>query len=103
MHKSIYDYAIEIDLRTYPLEVIYRVCYLYTDRWYIWLDYRSDHTLAVSFTPKSKDSISLIDLKGEFGNSLADYSVRWSVSNETKEVREQLIKTALSEANRKSL
>lgn len=101
MSDITYDHVIEVDRRIYTLDVIYRVCYLFTDCWYIWLDYRSDILLAICFTPKSQANKSFAEIKGEFGNALIDYALRQHVSNETKEIREQLIITALSETQPK--
>lgn len=102
MSNLTYNYVIEVDRRIYTLAVIYRVCYLFTDRWYMWLDHRSDVSLAICFTPKSQVNSSFAELKGEFGNALIDYAIRQHVSDETKEIREQLIRSALSEARPRS-
>ena len=48
------DYAVEIDLTLYGLDVIFRTAYAYTDRCFLWLEHASDGQIRVSFKAKEK-------------------------------------------------
>ncbi len=99
MKTLTYDYAIDIDLEIYPIEVIFRVCYIYTEQFYIYIVRKEGHVLCVNMSPKDK-SLTCEDVVGTFLNALVDFRVRYDISNETKNIREVLIGTALSEAKR---
>ena len=88
-----------IDPNVYPLEVIYRVCYQFTDRYYLWLERRESGEICVHITPKEAGLIPR-HVQGSFGNALIDYAVRWSVARDTKKIREIIVSTALAEANK---
>ena len=82
----------------YPLEVIYRVCYHFTDRFYLWLAPQENGDIGVQITPKAEAMIA-DHIWGEFGNALLDYAVRWSVAQETAKIRDIIVSAALAEAH----
>jgi His-Xaa-Ser system protein HxsD len=88
-----------VDPRVYPLEVIYRVCYQFTDKYYLWLERRKSGEICVHITPKAEELIP-VHVQGSFGNALIDYAVRWSVARETRDIRATIVSTALAEAHR---
>jgi His-Xaa-Ser system protein HxsD len=91
-----------VSTQTYPLEVIYRVCYAFTDRYYLWLEPHTGGDICVRITPKVGVLIPE-QAQGEFGNALIDYAVRWSIAQETMKVREVIVSTALAEAHKNPL
>jgi His-Xaa-Ser system protein HxsD len=94
--------TILVSIRTYPLEVIYRVCYAFTDRYYLWLEPQTSGDIGVRIT--SKTGVLVPEhVQGEFGNALVDYAVRWSIAKETREVREVIVSAALAEAHKSLL
>jgi|SRR6266850_1073828 len=92
------EITIVVSSRLYPLEVIYRVCYQFTDNFYLWLEPQQNGDICVRITSKTKPLIA-DRIHGEFGNALIDYAVRWSVAQETAKIREVLVSAALAEAH----
>jgi His-Xaa-Ser system protein HxsD len=92
------EITIVVSSRLYPREVIYRVCYQFTDHCYLWLEPQQDGDICVRITPKTKPLLA-DRIRGEFGNALIDHAVRWSVAQETAKIREVLVSTALAEAH----
>ena len=92
------DINIKVDLKIFPLEVIYRTCYVYTDNYYLWIS-RLDNNL-VNIEIKNKEINENNQIKEQFGNSLIDFATRWSVNKQTSSIRETLIKTALGEVKK---
>jgi His-Xaa-Ser system protein HxsD len=97
--QEVTQITIFVSIRTYPLEVIYRVCYAFTDRYYLWLEPQANGDIGVRITPKA-GSLIPEQVQGEFGNALIDYAVRWSIAKETMKVREVIVSAALAEAHR---
>jgi His-Xaa-Ser system protein HxsD len=91
------ELQILVSLRVYPLEVIYRVCYQFTNQYYLWLEPYESENICVHITPKA-GQYTPSQVRGEFGNALIDYAVRWSVTNDTRTVRDLIVSTALAEA-----
>jgi His-Xaa-Ser system protein HxsD len=87
-----------VDPAVYPLEIIYRVCYQFTDCYYLWLERHESGQICVHITPKEGTG-NISRVQGDFGNALIDYAVRWSVARDTKHIREIIVSTALAEAH----
>jgi His-Xaa-Ser system protein HxsD len=96
------ELQILVSPRVYPLEVIYRVCYQFTDQYYLWLEPLADEDICVHIAPKVGQSVPA-QVRGEFGNALIDYAVRWSVAKDTRKVRDIIVSTALAEACKDAL
>ena len=45
--------TIFVSIRTYPLEVLYRVCYIFTDHYYLWLEPHTSGDICIHITPKA--------------------------------------------------
>jgi His-Xaa-Ser system protein HxsD len=97
--QEVTQITIFVSIRTYPLDVIYRVCYAFTDRYYLWLEPQANGDIGVRITPKAGGLIPE-HVQGEFGNALIDYAARWSIAKETMKVREVIVSAALAEAHR---
>lgn len=91
------DVRFPLSLSCYSREVLFRTCYTYTDRAYIWLEPGADNELVVHLSRKSEKD-DLRSVQGEFLNALVDYALRAQVSKETRVVRETLVKAAFAEA-----
>ena len=89
---------IRIDLGIYPLEALFRVCYSFTDRCYIFLEEESAYVIKVHFAKKTEDC-ELSAVAGEFSNELINQKVRLDVARETKPIRELIVAQAFAEAN----
>jgi His-Xaa-Ser system protein HxsD len=89
--------AVNCDL--YSREALFRVCYLFTDRCYLFLVQDEDlHVVQVCFTRKGPD-IDLYEMAGEFSNELINQKVRLDVAAETKAIRELIVAQAFAEAD----
>jgi His-Xaa-Ser system protein HxsD len=89
--------AVNTDL--YSREALFRVCYLFTDRCYLFLS-SDDNTpvIQVRFTRKSPDT-DLSEMAGEFSNELINQKVRLDIAVETKAIRELIVAQAFAEAD----
>jgi len=89
--------AVNSDL--YSLEALFRVCYLFTDRCYLFLiQGENSPVIQVRFTRKSPDT-DLNRLAGEFSNELINQKVRLDIAAETKAIRELIVAQAFAEAD----
>jgi len=88
-----------VDTDLYSTEALFRVCYLFTDRCYLFLSPNSgSQVIKVHFTCKNDDT-NLSEIAGEFSNELINQKVRLDVAAETKEIRELIVAQAFSEAD----
>lgn len=88
-----------VDSGLYSRETLFRVCYLFTDRCYLFLSQEENSpVIQVRFTRKSTDP-DLKKLAGEFSNELINQKVRLDVATETKAIRELIVAQAFAEAD----
>jgi His-Xaa-Ser system protein HxsD len=91
--------SIFVDTNIYPLEVVFRTCYGFTDKCYLFLSTTdSPTTINVRFKQKS-ESGGIETVAGEFSNELISQKVRRDVANETKAIRELIVAQAFAEAD----
>lgn len=83
-----------VDLRCYPREVVFRTCYAFTDRCYVWLERAADEHIAVSLTPRAGPAAD--NLPGDFGNALIEFALRAQIARETASVRDSLMQAAMA-------
>jgi len=89
--------AVNSDL--YSREALFRVCYLFTDRCYLFLVQEEDSpVIQVRFTRKNPDT-DLNEMAGVFSNELINQKVRLDVAAETKTIRELIVAQAFAEAD----
>ncbi len=89
--------AVNTDL--YTREALFRVCYLFTDRCYLFLSQEEGSpVIRVRITRKGPDA-DLNELAGEFSNELINQKVRLDVAAETKAIRELIVAQAFAEAD----
>lgn len=89
---------INLDPRIYSLETIFRSCYLFTDRCYIFISNDEASILKIYFSKKVKDC-NLQNIIGEFSNELINQQVRLQIASETKIIRELIVAQAFAEAD----
>jgi His-Xaa-Ser system protein HxsD len=83
----------------YSREALFRVCYLFTDRCYLFLvQDENSPTIQVRFTRKTSDT-ELNEMAGEFSNELINQKVRLDVAAETRPIRELIVAQAFAEAD----
>lgn len=94
------EVALEIDSTLYDIGAIYRACYHFTDRLYLFLTRDPDQpqTVLVSFAARSRDADLRVYL-GELVNSLLDQQLRCTLEREMAPVRELIVAQAFHEGN----
>lgn len=91
--------SIFVDTSVYPLEVLFRTCYAFTDRCYLFLS-TSEASGVISVRFKQKlESCDLESVAGEFSNELINQRVRLDIANETRAIRELIVAQAFTEAD----
>jgi len=91
--------SILVDTAIYPLEVLFRTCYVFTDRCYLFLS-PTDVSGVINVRFKQKlESSDLDSLAGEFSNELINQRVRLDIANETRSIRELIVAQAFAEAD----
>ena len=87
-----------LDSRLYPETGIFRTCYLFTDRTYIYLKTEKPNEIVVEFRAK-KNKEDLNSVVGEFGNELINQRIRLELASETHKIREMIVAQAFSEVD----
>src|SRR5262249_19046066 len=89
--------AIVVDSSLYPDEAVFRACYAFTDRCYLFLERLSPSQLKLHFRAR-RHAISLMAVAGEFGNELINQRIRYTLARETRPIRELIVAQAFAEA-----
>jgi len=87
-----------VDTALYTLGALFRTCYTFTDRCYIFLQQHGSHEVVVEFR-KSDSSVALADVIGAFANELINQRVRAEIAHETRAIRERIVSQAFAEAD----
>lgn len=87
-----------MDTSVYGLEAIFRTCYKFTDRVYLYLSRRTPTEVEVYARARDGAMVGE-EIRGDFLNELVDQRVRSDVAKETIKVRELLVAQAFAEAN----
>jgi His-Xaa-Ser system protein HxsD len=91
--------GIFVDTRIYMLEVLFRACYIFTDRCYLFLEPSEEpDVINVRFSRKAANSV-LSSIAAEFCNELVNQRVRQDIARETKPIRELIVAQAFAEAD----
>jgi His-Xaa-Ser system protein HxsD len=91
--------CIGVDTAVYSLEALFRVCYGFTDRCYLFLQpEEASSVVRVKFSRKTSDC-DLSSLAGEFSNELINQKVRQQIASETRAIRELIVAHAFAEAD----
>lgn len=88
--------TLSVDSTLYPDEAVFRTCYSFTDRCYMFLQ-RSDNLLKIRFR-KRRQSADLDSIIHQFGNELINNRIRHSLARETRPIRELIVAQAFAEA-----
>jgi len=91
--------CISVDTDLYSVDALFRVCYVFTDRCYLFLQPQTGSSVVdVRFTSKGSDC-DMATLAGDFANELINQRVRRDIASETKAVRELIVAQAFAEAD----
>ncbi len=92
------DYlSLRIDTTLYPEEAVFRACYAFTDRCYLFLERAGEGALRIQFRPR-RGSTKLDAIVGDFGNELINQRIRHTLARETRAIRELIVAQAFAEA-----
>lgn len=88
-----------VNIEIYSLEALFRACYLFTDRCYVFIEPdRSSSTVRVNFARKNGDT-DLGRIVGDFSNELINQKLRRDIAAETRPIRELIVAQAFAEAD----
>jgi His-Xaa-Ser system protein HxsD len=88
---------IEIDTTCFDRDVVYRACYLLTEKAWLWLK-QTSHGIVVELIAKPDEQVEVLAL--ELGNLLLDQAVRKEIARETEDIRRLILQRALTVAGR---
>lgn len=89
---------VSVSTAIYSLDALFRTCYLFTDKCYLFLESEeSERGIRVSIAKKKNDT-NLRNIAGEFCNELIDQRLRRQIASETKPIRELIVAQAFTEA-----
>lgn len=94
--KDVLKITLNTDL--YTKEAVFKTCYWFTDKCYLFLD-KEDDKIIVFFKPKKEQSVDLNTIASDFLNELINQRVRTDVNNETGKIRELIVAQAFAEVN----
>jgi His-Xaa-Ser system protein HxsD len=91
--------SICVDTAIYPLEVIFRTCYVFTDRCYLFLSPNTSNSVIDVFCTAKTPECDLAAIVGEFSNELINQRVRMDIAAQTLTIRELIVAQAFAEAD----
>jgi His-Xaa-Ser system protein HxsD len=86
-----------VSTNLYTREALFRACYQFTDRCYLFLEQGEADTIIVQFR-KRDPKTNLEEVMGAFANELINQRVRADLSRETQAIRELIVTQAFSDA-----
>lgn len=87
----------EINTKIYPKEVIYKTCYVFIDKAFVYLDIIKKDLIEVSL--KGKENLNkkqLENIRGEFFNELLNSLLREKVSQKNQKIVEYIVGGAIT-------
>lgn len=90
--------TVTIDTKLYTEEAIFRACYLFTDRCFLFLQPGGPDKIIVRFRKREPLTV-LARIVGEFGNELVNQRLRVALAIETRPIRELIVAQAFAEAD----
>ncbi len=87
-----------VEESVYTKETLFRACYWFTDRCYLFISRAAPATFAVRVKAKPGGP-ALETVAGDFKNALLDQQVRQDLSRETSSLRELIVAKAFAEGN----
>jgi len=89
----------EINAKIYPKEVIYKTCYAFIDRAFVYLDIFKKNLITVTLQGKKNlNKKQLKDIKGEFSNELMNVLLRENISKKNQKTLEYIVGGAITAA-----
>lgn len=88
-----------VDTSVYSVEALFRVCYAFTDRCYLFLRPEEGSSVIRVMMTRKTPECDLRALVGEFSNELINQRVRLQIAAETRPIRELIVAQAFAEAD----
>ena len=82
----------------YSKEAVFRACYVFTDRCFLFLEPAGDSAIDIEFR-KRRPTADLNDIVGSFANELINQRVRADLARETQDIRQLIVEQAFSGAD----
>lgn len=89
---------IRIDTSLYTIEAVFRACYKFTDRCFLFLERADANTVVVQFRASAGRS-DLAETVGAFQNELIDQRLRADIARQTRDIRNWIVAQAFVEAD----
>src|SRR5947208_1415035 len=86
-----------VNVELYTREVIFRACYKFTDRSYLFLRPGENATIVIEVQPKTEED-NPDRVIGDLKNELIDQRVRADLARETQSIRELIVAQAFADA-----
>jgi His-Xaa-Ser system protein HxsD len=87
----------EVDLKIFSRDALFRACYQFTERCYLFLHSDIESSVVVDFRRRRLDT-DLEELVGSFANELVAQQLRVDIARETKTIRELIVARAFADA-----
>ena len=87
-----------VDTSLYTIEALFKACYTFTDRCYLFLRRTGPTEITVEFRARQAGT-SLAQFVNDFSNELLDQRVRSDLARETTRIREWIVAQAFVEAD----
>jgi His-Xaa-Ser system protein HxsD len=87
-----------LDTTLYARSAVFRTCYKFTDRAYLFLKRDGTNQLIVEIRNKNANE-SLREVVGEFMNELIDQQIRTDLAAETQTIRDWVVAQAFAEGD----
>ncbi len=91
-----------IDYKIYSKEIILRTAYLFLDKWYFFFKEDEDKNLVLQFTLKPWVKDKLENIISDFSDELLNTQLRATIAQENKEIRNEVIKSAIQNSLREA-
>jgi His-Xaa-Ser system protein HxsD len=89
---------VAVDTSLYTLDAMFRACYKFTDRCFVFLERGANDTVIVHLRARTVGS-DLAETIGAFQNELLDQRLRMDLARETRTIREWIVAQAFVEAD----
>jgi His-Xaa-Ser system protein HxsD len=91
------ELVLRVDRQVYSDEAIFRTCYIFTDRCYLFLDRDGSDHISIRFRRRQANG-DLRRVVDEFGNELINQRLRIDLARDTRDIRQLIVSRAFADA-----
>lgn len=88
-----------VNLELYTRDALFRVCYVFTDRCYLFLEPKDAGDEVIVHFSRKTSTTDLSGIAGEFANELINQRIREEIARETRTIQELIVAQAFAEAD----